>query len=209
VGNPGSTNRLESVAQLEYRRDVSEKSLLAVLQGRLEALREEYEESPSPALKAQILSISNGEKLYRGRVAGLNDPILIARRADTERQFREAIAADAELQDAYGDLLDRIAALQQEKRRFAAEAGAFSNFQLQSGLESATLRRAMMAQLYEKQMAAGASTEQLDAMKQQMLSIQDLPASRERRFLTARIEQLTANLAGDPSLSGILSGRTP
>lgn len=209
VGNPGSTNRLESVAQLEYRRDVSEKSLLAVLQGRLEALREEYEESPSPALKAQILSISNSEKLYRGRVAGLNDPILMARRADTERQFREAIAADPKLQSSWGDLLDRIAALQQEKRQYAAEAGAFSGFQLQSSLESATLRRAVLAQLFERQKARGATAEQLDAMKQQILSIENLPANRERWFLTARLEQIAAHLSDDPALSAVLSGRTP
>src|SRR5690606_30499208 len=116
IGNPGSTNRLESVAQLECRRDVQEKYMLAYFSSRLAALRAEYADDPDPELLSQILSISNAEKLYRGRVRGLNDPIIMAKRADTERQFVEAIAADPELQAEYGDLIGQIAAVQEQKR---------------------------------------------------------------------------------------------
>ncbi|MDX1532256.1 MAG: S46 family peptidase, partial [Rhodothermales bacterium] len=209
VGNPGSTNRLETVAQLAFRRDVTDSAVLGFLARRLEALRAEYEADPSPDLKATILSISNAEKLYRGRVAGLRDPAILARRADTERQFREAVAADPGLRAAYGDLIDRIAAVQQEKRAYADDFGAFVGLQPQQALASATMRRALLAHDLLQQRDAQVPEEQLQALEQQILSIGDLPPAREERFLTIRLRELLTYLGDDPEVQEVLAGRSP
>ncbi len=209
IGNPGSTNRLESVAQLEFRRDVQEKYILAYFSSRLAALRAEYADDPDPELLSQILSISNAEKLYRGRVRGLNDPIIMAKRADTERQFVEAIAADPELQAEYGDLIGQIAAVQEQKRTFGAEFGAFLGLQPQSGLASATMRRAVLALAYLQQQEAGASADALAGLEGQILSIQDLPTAREHRFLATRLAEFETYLGDDPQVAALLQGATP
>ena len=209
IGNPGSTNRLESVAQLEFRRDVQEKYILAYLNARLAALRAEYAVEPDPQLLTQILSLSNAQKLYTGRVEGLNNAMIMARRADTERQFEDAVAADAELQAQYGTLISDLKAIQQAKREYAEDFGAFLGMQPQSGLASATLRRALVALPYIQQLQAGASPESMEEVQQTLLSIQDLPAEREERFLTIRLEELADYLVEDEQVSAFLADRSP
>lgn len=209
IGNPGSTNRLESMAQLEYRRDVQEKNILQFISSRLDALRAEYAESPDPQLLSQTLSLSNADKLYRGRVRGLNNPIIMAKRADTERQFVEAIAADAELTATYGDLLARIEDVQMQKRTFAAEYGAFLGLQPQSGNASATMRRAVLAAPYLQQLEGGASADALEGIVEQIRGISDLPAAREQRFLAIRLAEFEQYLGDIPQVQALLEGTNP
>jgi len=120
VGNPGSTSRLQTVAELEYRRDVSDRFLLETVRKRMAVLDVYIRENPEIAeqydLRNQYFSLSNTEKAYEGQLHGLGDPVILAKRADTEADFREAINADPTLQDLYGGLVDRMAELQELKR---------------------------------------------------------------------------------------------
>ena len=101
VGNPGSTSRLQTVAELEFRRDVNDRSILDLLRSRMEALDSYIKGFPEDAeerdLRNTYFSLSNSLKAYTGQVRGLEDPIIIARRKDTERDFQAAIDADPAL----------------------------------------------------------------------------------------------------------------
>ena len=120
VGNPGSTSRLQTVSELEYRRDVSDRFLLETVRKRMAVLEVYIEENPEIAeqydLRNQYFSLSNTEKAYEGQLQGLHDPVILAKRADTEADFQEAINAAPALQDLYGGLVDRMAELQDLKR---------------------------------------------------------------------------------------------
>ncbi len=90
VGNPGSTNRLKSIAQLEYQRDVSVPALVGWLDSRHQILLDLRAAAP-PEMAAQLrnatFGLSNSLKASTGRLAALNDPVIMARKADAERQL--------------------------------------------------------------------------------------------------------------------------
>ena len=195
IGNPGSTFRLETVAQLEFRRDAREPAVLNFYSTRAAALQAFVDEHPDdpgvPTKRDLIFSLLNSEKLYKGRVKALNDPMVMARRADTERQLREAIDADADLSARYGDALDRMAQVQQGKRDLGEEFGAFLAL-TNPNLSSATMRRAILAHRYLK--APGEAQSQL---REQLEGIEDLPPSLEEDFLALRLEDFRNYLGAD------------
>src|SRR5438034_4628513 len=84
VGNPGSTSRLATVAELEYARDVRLPATLDLLKSRIAALEEWSRAEPGLAaarqVSTQIFEYANSVKAYEGQVAGLRDPVLLGRR---------------------------------------------------------------------------------------------------------------------------------
>ena len=195
IGNPGSTFRLETVAQLEFRRDAREPAVLNFLSTRAAALQSFMDEHPDdpgvPTMRDLAFSLLNSEKLYQGRVKALNDPMVMARRADTERQLREAIAADADLGARYGDVIDQMAEVQQGKMELGGEFGAFLAI-TNPNLSSATMRRAMLAHAY-----LNAPEQAQGQIRQQLEGIADLAPSLEEDFLALRLEDFTNYLGAD------------
>jgi hypothetical protein len=127
VGNPGSTNRLSTIAQLEYMRDVQFprtleriESLIRV-QNRLIAANPDNEE-----LQNRLLSYLNSQKAYTGMLAGLRDPILMAKKKDFERNFRETIRKNPELNSKYGGIWGNIEETRKQLYDISNEAWALS-----------------------------------------------------------------------------------
>jgi hypothetical protein len=120
-----------------------------------------------------------------------------------------AVRADSALNAEYGDLIEEIEQIQEQKQEYAAEFGAFLGLQPQSGLASATLRRATLAHAYLQQQQAGADEQALSGIQGQLLGIADLPEAREERFLTARFQEFEDYLGDDEQLMATMGGRTP
>jgi hypothetical protein len=116
AGNPGSTARQETMAQLETARDELVPQVLDFARRRLEVVRAYARTSPEAArrARAQIFGLENSQKADQGRLDALNDQKAMAARAAQEKEFRARIAADAALKAAVGDAFDVIAAA--EKR---------------------------------------------------------------------------------------------
>jgi hypothetical protein len=196
VGNPGSTQRQFTVAQLEYLRDVSYPAALSVLGARAGAIQRVMREDPQRGLELRdaLFSIENSQKAIGGRLTGLHDPFLFARKVDWERRFRSAVEERPELRAEYLPLWDSLAVLQREKAPLAPRLtfGAY----LQAGpLGTAlTLLRAFDA----------------PAMKERALVA-------ERRSVQEQVIEMEALLAAahaglgadDPLLRMVLGGRTP
>lgn len=182
VGNPGSTLRLETVAQLEWRRDVQEKALLELLNSRIAILEEAYEADPSDALLNMVFSLKNAQKLYGGRVRGLNNPEIMARRRDTEADFLAAQPTD---------IVAELARIQQEKREYAAEYAAFLSFFPQSSLASPTMQRAVLAWQLVQARAAGGD---VNALASQLAAVPEKPELVDRLFFAARLEEFAEHL---------------
>jgi hypothetical protein len=111
VGHPGSTSRLNTVAHLEYLRDVGLPHSLELLQDREEFLLR-YGRRGAEAqrqAKQDLYGVQNSRKALTGRLAGLRDPALIGRKAAVERSLRDRIAADPAKSATYASAWDKIA----------------------------------------------------------------------------------------------------
>ena len=111
VGNPGNTDRLNTVAQLEYARDIQFPRTLSLLTNLSDMYKEMLKKDPSRRLELQdmIFSFDNSIKAYGGILDGLRDPVLMQRKKDFEKTFRAAVDADPEMKAKYGNLWDKIA----------------------------------------------------------------------------------------------------
>lgn len=116
-GNPGSTSRLLTVAQLEAQRDVEHPLILQQLQNGMAILRP-YTEG-NPGLLTTLLGWENSYKAIGGMLDGLKDDALLALKRAHEDHFRSAVAARPELKGRYGDLWDTLAQL--ARRRAAVQ----------------------------------------------------------------------------------------
>ena len=210
IGNPGSTSRLATVSQLEYLRDVQVDHTLRFLNNRLAAFRDFYAGDPEAGeaidIRNIIFGISNSQKAYAGRQATLDDKMIMARRADAERQFRRALEGDAGLQASYAGLFDRIAALQEEKKALGPAYGAFRLIE-NPRFSSATLRRAIYAYRY---LTRRAPEEARAELRDQLLEVQDWPRVLEQRLLAARFAEFSTYLGtGDELTRLCLNGQAP
>jgi hypothetical protein len=110
IGRPGGTDRLLSMAQLEYMRDKSYPYGLIYRNEVYKAMLEFYKQNPEreSEMLHWVLSSGNGRKSYAGRLAGLRDEYLMRKKIDFENQLRERVETDDELSEKYGDLWDTI-----------------------------------------------------------------------------------------------------
>ena len=213
IGNPGSTSRLQSVAELEFRRDVSDRYLLEFLRSRIDVLQAFADANPEEAerldLVNTIFSLQNSEKAYEGQVAGLEDAGVLARRLKLQRAFRDSILADPRLRAEYGGLFEELAELQVRKREVAPAYGAFLALTAE-GFSSATLHRALLAFQVLNARGRGAPDEALEGLREQLRGVDDQPAELDRALMAARFRDF-AELYGEstPWVQQILGGRTP
>jgi hypothetical protein len=121
-GHPGKTDRLNTVAELEYLRDRQYPLLLQRLY-RLEVLYTAYSaRSDENARRARedLFSIQNSRKARVGGLEGLMDPKIMARKKAQEKSLRAAVAADPKLKDA-ASAWDRIAGAVAKQKEIAKE----------------------------------------------------------------------------------------
>ena len=111
-GHPGGTQRLYTVANLEYLRDVGMPMNLDRFE-RMRAARLRYAAlgaEQERQVKSEIFGIENGLKSMRGQLKGLKDPALMALKQKSEAALRTSVAADPKSQAAFGSAWDDIAA---------------------------------------------------------------------------------------------------
>jgi hypothetical protein len=113
-GNPGSTSRLKTMAQLSLVRDADLPQTLEFIKRRLAVLREYSARGPEQVrrAKAQTFNFENSWKALDGRLTALQDPKAMAAKASAEKELRAKVAADPALAEATGDPWAAIEAAQ-------------------------------------------------------------------------------------------------
>ena len=109
IGNPGRTERLKTVAELEFDRDFQTPATIRLLRNRSDALQAYNATAKNDSILNEIFSYENSLKAYNGQLAGLRDVSLLGRKAQFEKQFK----ADARAKNLPADQLktwDDIAA---------------------------------------------------------------------------------------------------
>jgi hypothetical protein len=116
-GHPGSTERLQTVAQLQFNRDHQYPWLLTTYRRRLDALRRHAARGPEQARQAAdlIFGLENAVKAVTGEYNGLRDAALMATKEKAEREFRGLVDGRPEWKPRFGRAWDDIARVQPKK----------------------------------------------------------------------------------------------
>jgi hypothetical protein len=111
-GNPGRTERLDTVAHLQYQRDLAVPGTLNLLRRREILLKNYSDRSIENARRAEdeLFGIQNSRKAYLGMIGGLQDPAIMDKKRAMESSLRDKVGSDPKLQQAYGDGWDQVAA---------------------------------------------------------------------------------------------------
>jgi len=213
IGNPGSTNRLRALSQLQYQRDVQVPALVRFLSSRLEVLGRFSEAEPEAAeamgLRNRMFGLSNSLKASTGRLAALRDPMIMAKKKDAQRQLIDSIRADPDLRARYGTLFQQFAEIQHARREQGSYYGAFLALGNRA-FSSATLRRALAAHAYLQARMGRAPADSVEALRERVLAVSDFPSLIEEGFLTVRFEDFERYFGpGDEITRAALRGQAP
>lgn len=109
-GNPGSSDRLYTYAQLEYQRDFEYPLLLNYIKKRIEILRDYAQKGTEQQRRAlvQIFGLENAKKALAGEYEGLLDKTLMEKRKKEEQEFRKLVDSNPDWQKSYGDAWETI-----------------------------------------------------------------------------------------------------
>lgn len=128
VGNPGRTNRLKTVAQLKYYRDVVYRTRAFQYDSfynLLEDLKSKYPERADEFERLKV-RIGNGQKVIHYTYKGLSDPYLMARKQAFENNLKNAVMNDPELKAKYGHVWDAIENIRKELTKVDSKINAYS-----------------------------------------------------------------------------------
>lgn len=132
VGNPGSTDRLHTIDQIEFERDYRYPMMVSMLKDLYKVYEQMVKETNADDFRliARLYSVGNALKVYDGTYKGLLDPVLVARKKDFENKFKSAVQKDNSLKNKYGNLWNEISFSVSQLRKSASDIFAYqiSNF---------------------------------------------------------------------------------
>ena len=213
TGNPGSTGRLLTVAQMEYLRDVAYPAQLAQLARQIRVL--EQLSAASPEAKRQyentLFSAQNSQKAITGYLTGLTDEKTMARKREFEKDFRARINKDPKLRAQFGTSWSTIAAAQDTLKRIAVQARYYPlSGSTLLNLAAATVRLPGQAALADSLRLPQYRGTALTNLRNQLSGNIPINPEMERATLTAWLNAARQELdSKDPVLVAILAGRTP
>lgn len=110
IGNPGTTLRLSTISDLEFRRDKQLPYSLELLKKVSHMYQVYNEKAKSDSIINIIFGLENSWKATNGEYEGLKDPCIIARKASFENQFKKAVQEKASLSSNlwYWDEIEKI-----------------------------------------------------------------------------------------------------
>lgn len=128
VGNPGRTNRLNTVAHLEYDRDYNYPVVIEYLNMMVNYYTDLLNKYPERKTEYtnELFSYSNSQKVYNGIIKGLNDQYLMTKKKDFEKKFKDAVNSKPELSSKYGNPWNEISRSINELKRIFNELIAYS-----------------------------------------------------------------------------------
>jgi hypothetical protein len=207
-GHPGSTNRLETVAKLRHRRDLTLPYTLNLLRAREALLVQFSERGPEQTKMARsdLHRVANSRKALTGQYQGLLDPQIIARKAGEEARLKAKIDADPEKRQAYGAAWQRIA---DAESSFAAFEREYALLEQGHAFDSHLFQIARhLVRLAEEKPKPNAERlreyrdSNLESLEFELFSPAPIHAELERDKLAGSLSFLVQNLGGDHLLVG-------
>lgn len=215
AGHPGTTNRLLTVAELEYLRDEALPARLmrlAEARGVLTQFQGRGKEQKRIS-SAMLFGVENGIKALRGRYQALDRDFMASKRAE-EAALRSRVDGDPQAKVNYGGAWDAIAAAQVKKRALRKpytmiESGAGFWSQLVTYARTIVRASEELPKPNEARYREFADSK-LTALRQQVLSTAPVFDDLEILTLALSLTQLREELgADDPFVKKVLGKDSP
>jgi hypothetical protein len=211
-GNPGSTQRMETMSQLEFQRDVALQNELLLLRRRIEVLRKfsatsaEHERQAS----SDIFGLENSVKALAGDLKGLQDKrIMDTKRADEEK-FRAAVMGRPDLKGQYGNAWSEISEAERKAASRIKEQFFHSTNSRYSAIAMNIVQYVAEIKKPDGERLVGYHDAQLESLRFAMFSPapidRDLEIANITGALQLDLEQMGPN---DPYLKIVLAGKSP
>ncbi|MGB2676404.1 MAG: S46 family peptidase [Candidatus Acidiferrum sp.] len=211
-GNPGSTARMDTYAQLESLRDVRAPYVLQVLKRRVALLKEYSERGQEQARQAAslIFGLENSLKAWQGRYEGLLDKNVMDKKRKDEEEFRAKVKANPEWEKEYGGAWDAIArATEIEKPRIKDQYFRATDSQL-SALAVTLVTYVAEIKKPDGERLEGFHESQLDSLRLRLFSPAPIYPEMEIARMTSALEAGLKELGpNDAWLKAVLDGRPP
>jgi len=211
-GHPGNTQRLDTVAQLEFQRDYIEPTIIKLIKNRIAILKRYSAQGPEQARQAasNIFGLENGRKALEGRYAGLLDKNVMGTKQKDEEDFKARVMANPEWKQAYGDAWDAIAeAMRKEATRSKQQFYHSTDSQL-SGLGATIVDYVAEVKKPDGERLPGYHEAELDSLRHRLFSPAPIYPAMEIARMTGALEADVAELGpDDPFLKIVLDGRLP
>ncbi len=213
TGHPGSTDRDDTVAELETERDVIYPASLKVVKRRVEVLRAYGARGAEEARQAngRIFGLENALKALTGEHSGLLDAKVFAKKTADERALREAIRRKPDWQAAYGSAWTDVQRAQETRRRqYKTERFAQLRGSSLAPLGLVLVQYAAEVGKPDATRLDGFHEAQLPSLKFQLSSPAPVyPAIEEVLLADALQESLEELGPNDPFIKAALGGRSP
>jgi hypothetical protein len=211
-GNPGSTQRLDTLSQIEFQRDTAFPNLLNVLRTRIAVLEKFSATNLEHARQAasQIFNLQNSVKAIDGELKGLKNPHVVDTKRDDEAKFRSAVIKNPELKAKYGNAWDQI-------DKAERKAATRTKEQYYHGLDSPLANTAASIVEYvaeikkpDGERLPGFHDAQLESLRFRLFSSAPTYKDMEIARMTGALElDLTQVGPSDPFVKTVLGGKTP
>ena len=215
AGNPGTTSRLATMAQLGFYRGAQLPLQLARLQARIVALRafSAQRDTNRRAAERALFSYSNSFKSSTGKLLGLRDPRLTARKQAFEKKLRRAVENDPKLGLEAAKVWDDVATAYKE---WAPLEKPYELLE-RPGPQGSTLFRIARQILRLNEERAKPNAERLAEFRESgrktlelaLYSPAPLNDDLEILLLTQSLEEIKTLTEKDAPIKAILQGRTP
>jgi hypothetical protein len=201
VGNPGRTERLNTYAQLEFRRDYAYPDVKNMLDMLVNTYTDIIARNPEKGkeLNNTLFSMANSQKVYMGMVKGLNDAVLMAKKKHFEKTLRAAIDANPTLKAKYGKAWDEVANANAEMSKIYPELFSYS-----VNMRSASVQ--FLAA--DKLVSFALSKETLDPSKVEAI-YKNYDADLDKALMKFRLEQIAKKLGKDNEAVKVFGNNTP
>jgi hypothetical protein len=211
-GHPGSTQRLDTLAQLEFERDILEPTFLKLLKNRIAVLQKYGAQGAEQErqVASNIFGLQNSVKAIDGRYKGLLDKNVMDAKRKDEDDFRAKVMANPEWKHAYGGAWDAIAAAYKKAASRAKEQFYRSTDSQLSGTAATIVDYVAEIKKPDGERLNGYHEAELESMKHRLFSPAPIYKDMEIARMTGALEMDVAELGPDDAfLKIVLDGRSP
>ena len=215
TGHPGRTNRLLTIAELKYQRDVSIlKTLtrLSEMRGLLTQYQKKGKEFKRTA-HGKLSGVENGLKAYKGRIKALQDPDFFAQLVKQENDLKRRVLKNRWYKKKYGNPWAEIEKAVEKSKNESEEINyiAYGTFQSRLlGIARTLVRAADELNKPNEKRLREFSEAKVPQMKQRLLSKAPIYADLEKTLMEYSFVKMREDLSPDhPFVKKVLGKDSP